>query len=104
MIDPDEVLMFSGLFGMLVFFTGIVIGNTVLFRMQRRLNEQLEPEKKVSPWKVMGKGGGKYETFESYRKKFGINSLVHLDRISAWLIGGGLVVGLGSFLILKARS
>jgi hypothetical protein len=102
-IHPEAALLFSGLFGIAVFLAGIVMGNSVLFRMQRALNEQAEPEEKVSPWKVMGKGGGKYGTFERYKTRFGDNSLVHQDRLSARLIFFGAIVGFLSLLILKVR-
>jgi len=103
-IDSGVALLFSGLFGVAVFFAGIVIGNSVLFRMQKALNEQEEPDKKVSPWKVMGKGGGKYNTVERYKARFGDNSLILQDRFAARLIFGGAIVGFGSLLILKARN
>jgi len=103
-IDSAVTLLISGLFGIAVFLTGIVMGNTVLFRMQKALNEQEEPEKRVSPWKVMGKGGGKYNTFERYKLRFGDNSLVHQDRFAARLILYGAIVGFGSLLILKVRN
>jgi hypothetical protein len=103
-IDPDVALLFSGLFGIAVFLAGIVMGNSVLFRMQRALNEQGEPEEKVSPWKVIGKGGGKYETFERYKTRFGDSSLVHQDRFAARLICCGAIVGFPSLLILKVRN
>jgi len=72
--------------------------------MQKALNEQAKPEKRVSPWKVMGRGGGKYETFERYKTMFGDNSLVHQDRFSARVIICGAIVGFGSLLILKVRN
>ena len=103
-MDSSAVLLFGGLFGVAVFIGGIVMGNSVLFRMQKTLNEAEESEKKISPWKVMGKGGGKYETFEKYKKRFGSNSLVHQDRFSARLIIVGAIIGFGSLLILKIRN
>jgi hypothetical protein len=104
MIDSGDALLFSGLFGVAVFLAGIVWGNIVLFRMQKTLNEQAEPQINVSPWKVMGKGGGKYETCERFKKKFGDNSLVHQDRFAARLILCGAILGFGSLLILKVRN
>jgi hypothetical protein len=103
-IDSGVALLFSGLFGIAVFLVGIVMGNAVLFRMQKALNEQEEPEKRVSPWKVMGKGGGRYTTFETYKTRFGDNSLVHQDRFAARLIFFGAIIGFGSLLILKVRN
>ena len=103
MIDSSVALLFSALFGVAVFLGGIVWGNTVLFRMQEVLNEQTEPEKRVSPWMVMGKRGGKYNTVERYKEMFGDNSLVHQDRFAARLIFCGAIVGFGSLLILKVR-
>jgi len=72
--------------------------------MQKALNEQAEPEKIVSPWKVMGKYGGKYNTVERYKETFGDGSLVHQDRFAARLIFCGAAVGFGSLLILKVRN
>jgi hypothetical protein len=103
-IDSGTALLFTMLFGVAVFFAGIVMGNSVLFRMQNALNEQPELEKKVSPWKVMGKGGGRYNTVENYKKTFGDSSLVHQDRFAARLILCGAVIGFGSLLILKVRN
>jgi hypothetical protein len=102
-IDSGDVLLFSGMFGVAIFLAGIVMGNMVLFRMQKALNERDEA-KKVSPWLVMGKGGGRYNTVEKYKKRFGDNSLVHQDRFSARVIFCGAIVGIGSLLILKVRN
>jgi hypothetical protein len=104
MIDSGVALLFSGLFGTATFLAGIVMGNTVLFRMQKALNEQTEPEKKISPWKVMGKGGGRYDTVVRYKERFGDSSLVHQDRLAARIIFCGAIMGFGSLLILKVRN
>jgi hypothetical protein len=103
-IDSSVALLFSGLFGTAVFLAGIVTENTLLFRMQKALNDQTEPEKRVSPWKVMGKGSRKYNTVERYKTTFGDSSLVHQDRFAARLIFFGAIVGFGSLLILKVRN
>ena len=104
MIDSGIVLLFTGLSGIAVFFAGIVMGNAVLFRMQKALNDQAEPEDKVSPWKVMGRYGGRYNTVERYKTKFGDCSLVHQDRVYARLIlGGGVLAGI-SLLMLRLRN
>ena len=72
--------------------------------MQKALNEQAESQKIVSPWNVMGKGGGKYKTVQKYKKKFGNNSLVDQDRYAARLIFCGAIIGFGSLLMLKVRN
>lgn len=103
-MDSGVVLLISALFGVAVFLSGIAWGNAVLFRMQRALNEQAEPEKRVPPWKVMGKYGGRYNTVEKYKETFGDSSLLNQDRFAARLIFCGAGVGFGSLLILKVRN
>jgi hypothetical protein len=101
--DPGVALLFSALIGVALFLAGIVWGNTVLFRMQKALNANSGSGKRVSPWNVMGKGGGRYETFSKYKAKFGHDSLVRQDRLSGYVIMLGAVIGFGSFLIVKVR-
>jgi hypothetical protein len=104
LIDSGDVLLFAGLLGVAVSLVGVVIACTALFRMQKALNEQLEPDKRVSPWRVMGRGGGRHHTLIKYKTKFGNESLVHLSSVASWLIASGSVLGVGSLLILKVRS
>jgi hypothetical protein len=103
MIDSDEVLVFGGIFGVLIFLIGIGFGNSVLFRMQSSLNREVERDERVSPWKVMGKGGGKYRTYSKYEALFGNDSLVCQDRYSARMIWFGALMGFGCLLIEKVR-
>jgi hypothetical protein len=106
-MDSGVVLLFGALLGVAVFLAGIVWGNSILFRMQKALNEQFEPEQSISPWKVMGRAGGRhgrYRVFERYKDRFGDTSLVHQDRFSARLIFCGAIIGFGSLFILKVRN
>jgi len=82
-MNSGDALFFGALFGVAVFLAGIVMGNAVLFRMQKALNEQAEAQERTSPWKVIGKGGGRYRTFVKYEAKFGDDSLIHEDRFAA---------------------
>ena len=102
-MDADVALLFSGLAGVAVFLVGIVMGNAVLFRMQKALNQQADQEHRVSPWKVVGRGGGRFKTFLRYQELFGDSPLVRQDQLYARLIFCGAIVGFGSLLILKIR-
>lgn len=103
-MNSSVVLLFGALSGVAIFLAGIVWGNAVLFRMQKALNQQTNPEMSVSPWKVMGKHGGRYRTVERYKETFGDSPLLHQDRFAARLIFCGATVGFGSLLILKVRN
>jgi hypothetical protein len=101
-ITFDNALLFSTVLGVAVLLVGVITEYSVVFRMQKALNEQAEPEKRVSLWKVMGKTGGRYQTYPKYKEQFGDSSLVHQGRLGFRLILVGAAVGFGSALIWEA--
>ena len=103
MSNADVVIFFAGLSGICVFLIGIAIANVAVFRMQKALNQQEEPDKRVSPWLVIGKGSFKYHPVLKYEAKFGDGPLPRLRRFASWLMLPGALVGFGCLLIERVR-
>jgi hypothetical protein len=104
MIPTDEILFIGGMVGFVVYFVGLVIANVAVFEMQRALNQRRAPEKRVSPWLVIGKGSFRYHPYFRYRSTFPDGRWMKVRDSASWLIGGGGLVGFGCLLIYKVRN
>ena len=98
----EELLMIGTLSGCPVLLIGVAAANVAVYRMQKRLNLDLEEKERVSPWRVIGKGSFVYHPAANYCAKFSDGPLNRQLHIAYWLCGIGGVIGIGSGLISKA--
>jgi hypothetical protein len=104
MIPADEVLFVGGMLGFITYFIGLIVANVAVFKMQKALNQRRAPEKRVSPWLVIGKGSFKYHPYFRYRSTFPAGPWTRVRDSASWFIGIGGAIGFGCLIIYKVRN
>jgi hypothetical protein len=104
MIPADEIFFIGGMVGTLVFLFGVVIANVAIFEMQKALNQRRTPDKRISPWLVLGNASFKYHPYYRYRSTFPNGQWTKVRDLASWFIGVGGVFGFGCLLLYKVRN